>query len=311
MSENSKSLKSFAEYLFEHYEDKHNYRDQDEFTSAMTKRYKEVAESIDISSEFLKNGRGYSIFKEDEEFIIKIILDDFDSNSNMLNIRKGNFDKVDHEYIETIIEGFKNILTKNNIKPEELDLLIIKMKKNTKIEVREKCLEVENIIKNILEEVQSYRNDSNDLLGNTQDIINELEHLKEDVINIYDKFISGGYSSYKFDLKLIGEIHAINEKEKKALGEEEFNRRIKIESLTNHMYFQSDEYKKIKSKIEELFNSTNFKVNRDRELKKLHREGNALRNSMKQLILDMTDEEREELNKKQKDDIWNIILDNK
>lgn len=312
MNSNSRSLKKFAEEIYTKYKSKHKYNDIDEFTKSMTKRYKEVAECIGISSNYLKAGRDYTVFADDEEFIIKVILEDYDSNENMINIRGEYFDKVDSKYTETIIEGFEKILIKNNISNEDLSSLIKEVKKNTKIEVREKCLEVENVIVNILKEVQEYRADYSCLIDDTNEIITELDKLKSDLSNIYKKYISGGYNEpHEYDLNLIRTISEVNRKEREKIGDAAYEENIRIDALANAMYNQSEEFKVIQKELDDQYNHTNFKIKRDREIKKLYQKQNDIKDSMKQKILKMSEEEREQLNKKIRKKMRDIILGNK
>lgn len=304
ISNNCISFKKFAESLYKNKEFNCNYSDEGIFISDMTKRYKEVAEALELDPQYLKKGNNYIIFKEDEGFIIKVILDDYSNNDNMINIRKEQFEKVDSEYLESIINGFKKILLRNDINDADLREQLKKVEKQTKINVRKKCFEVENVIQSILKEVQEYRSDNIYLIGDTDNIIDDLEKLKINLEQTYDNLLISENKPTEY----LPHILNSNKQEIEDIFDSELIQRNKIDGIVRMMYYQSEEFKELDKRLNEIYNSNNFKIKRDREIKKIYKQEQDIRKSLEEQVNNMTEKERELLSEKLKKDFLKLMV---
>lgn len=273
-----------------------------------TYKFSEILKCFDVDAENLKKNGEYQIFHEDEDFVVKIIQEDF-RKEYIRNIRKEKFGRIEINYIENIIKGLINMLSKIIKDEEVLNTQINKIYRKTRIRVREKSNEIESLMETIVANIKELYSDDLYQLQKDQTIISQLTELQNGLQSSYAKFINMTEDSLQTGMKeALKDIREFNSKNdvKNSNDVETLKDNIVINRSINYWLYNNEEYKKLEKELDEEYDRDKTKNLKKRKINKKVEKIEKLRNDYKEKILSMCNEELEQL-KKQSPDIRSYI----
>ncbi|GAA0092103.1 hypothetical protein UT300009_21320 [Paraclostridium bifermentans] len=121
-----------------------------QFMQKNARYFREILKALTISNyeqylkcEFNNKNSAYQFCKKDALFIEEI-LKNF-THKNMLNLRRGNLDKVPDRFITWIVEGMYSIFKNNNVPETVLKEVILNMSNRTNYPLRKRYSRVSNL----------------------------------------------------------------------------------------------------------------------------------------------------------------------
>lgn len=269
-----------------------------------TKMFTNILNAFDIDNKYIKKdedcNKKYQINNnnKDIEFIKNSILNKY-SETNMKEIRRQQFNKVDIKYIENLLQGLSSILSNTIEDRNRVNDQIKKMYEKTRINVRKKSVEIEIIINNILKEIKGFYSDDLIHLQSDENILYELEILKNNCKYNYNQLMKIQSSLFQKDNnEAINMVREINKKSREEKYAAEYNKVIfKSIKTIDYVLHNNEEYKKLNLKLNELYDKREFLVKIDSKNKEIF----ELRETIETEIQNMDDKNLEKLIKKASD----------
>lgn len=264
-----------------------------------TYKFSEILKCFDIDNEYLKFNGEYQVFHEDEDFIVKIIEEDF-KKEYIKNIRKEKFIKIDIECIKEIIQGLVSMLSKTVKDEELLNEQINKIYKKTRIRVREKSNEVEGLMETISSNIKEFYSDDLFQLQNDETIILQLTELQNDLQNSYERFTNTMKNSFQNQMEeVLKDIRKINNKNhvENLNDMETLKNNLEVNRSINYLLNNDKEYTKLKKELNEAYDNDKTKNLKQREINKISHELDNIRSFYEKKVFNMNNEELENLKK--------------